>query len=251
VTTQELKAAHRHCSRNRDELSRSTNAGCFFCLRIYPATDIEEWTDDGMTAICAHCPTDSVIGDGGWPLSAAFLREMCEYWFSATVVSEYGVSDATPAPCCPILASALEFRPELLVQRSNGRIVIPVHDGEPQEGCRGRSGMEVSFCPWSGHPLRPVDRSSSATTTVPHACEVMTIAIQGEDLIVAFDAPRSRYLLPVFDGAPDENCLGSDGIEILFCPWCGVTLSGEAILPGGNLESYRTKLPFGTKSPRF
>ncbi len=78
----DLTAAHRHCTRNREELTRSSLCGCFYCLAIYSPQDITEWTDDGQTAICAKCPVDSVVGSAsGLPITRTFLEQMYERWF--------------------------------------------------------------------------------------------------------------------------------------------------------------------------
>jgi len=145
----------------------------------------------------------------------------------------------------------LAFQPTLLDRRKNGTVIIPVHDGDPADGCLGRSGIAIGFCPWSGDPLRPIDRSDSLDDAgAPHACESMKSATNGEDLIVVYDPHRSKYLLPIFDGTPDLNCLGADGIEIDFCPWCGARLiEGEE--EGKSLELHRARLPYGTHNPRF
>ena len=75
--------AHPHCGNNRDELERSTKAGCFYCCEIYQASFIDEWIDDETTAMCPKCGIDSVIGDAsGFPVTEkAFLKAMNEVWF--------------------------------------------------------------------------------------------------------------------------------------------------------------------------
>ncbi|SEC52948.1 hypothetical protein SAMN05443244_3683 [Terriglobus roseus] len=74
--------AHKHSRHHRAELERSEVCGCFYCLSIYPPTQIVEWIDDGQTAICAKCPVDSVIGSAsGCPITAEFLELMHSHWF--------------------------------------------------------------------------------------------------------------------------------------------------------------------------
>lgn len=74
--------AHKHSSKHRAELEKSEKCGCFFCLRIYSPSEIEDWTDGENTAICPHCSVDSVIGDAsGYPITKEFLQEMRSYWF--------------------------------------------------------------------------------------------------------------------------------------------------------------------------
>jgi hypothetical protein len=78
----QVLAAHKHSSKHRAELEKSEKCGCFFCLRIYSPSEIEDWTDGDNTAICPHCSVDSVIGDAsGYPITKEFLQEMRNYWF--------------------------------------------------------------------------------------------------------------------------------------------------------------------------
>ena len=77
-----VREAHKHCSKHRAEISSSEMCGCFYCLEIFEAREIEDWTDDGQTALCAKCGIDSVIGSSsGFPIAKEFLQEMHKYWF--------------------------------------------------------------------------------------------------------------------------------------------------------------------------
>ena len=78
-----IKLAHKHSANHRDELSNSRACGCFYCCTIFKATDIDDWCDDGKTAICPNCGIDSVIGDAsGFPVASEdFLKLMAQYWF--------------------------------------------------------------------------------------------------------------------------------------------------------------------------
>ena len=82
-----FKAAHPHSIHNRIELSRSTAAGCFFCLETYEAGRISHWGDvENDTACCPVCGFDAVLGDAsGFPISdPTFLAEMKAIWFDGT-----------------------------------------------------------------------------------------------------------------------------------------------------------------------
>lgn len=35
--------------------------GCFHCLRVYDATEVIDWIDDGETPLCPHCGVDAVM----------------------------------------------------------------------------------------------------------------------------------------------------------------------------------------------
>ncbi|CDX58638.1 hypothetical protein MPL3365_30224 [Mesorhizobium plurifarium] len=39
----ELRQAHKHSSDHRQEVESSLICGCFFCLSVYPPSDIQEW----------------------------------------------------------------------------------------------------------------------------------------------------------------------------------------------------------------
>ncbi len=79
-------AAHAHCSKHRDELMRSESCGCFYCLHVFPPSEIREWVDviddQGTTALCPYCEIDSVIGSAsGYPIENHFLKKMNKHWF--------------------------------------------------------------------------------------------------------------------------------------------------------------------------
>ena len=75
--------AHGHSSNHRHEIERSKVVGCFYCCETYRPSLIDEWIDDGSTAMCPKCGIDSVIGDvSGFPVNdKAFLKAMNEAWF--------------------------------------------------------------------------------------------------------------------------------------------------------------------------
>lgn len=55
--------ALKHSMRNRGEIERSKRCGCYSCTAVFDASEICEWVDGGLTAICPHCGIDAVIGD--------------------------------------------------------------------------------------------------------------------------------------------------------------------------------------------
>ena len=78
----DIVSAHTGSDHHRDELRRSAECGCFYCLGIYPPDLIDEWVDDGQTALCPECGIDSVIGSAsGYPIETDFLQRMREHWF--------------------------------------------------------------------------------------------------------------------------------------------------------------------------
>jgi hypothetical protein len=89
--------AHKHSSAHRQELMASGICGCFYCLKIFEPTKVNEWTDYppgtqegqelvlGTTALCPCCGIDSVIGDrSGFPITGQFLAQMKQRWFGSS-----------------------------------------------------------------------------------------------------------------------------------------------------------------------
>ena len=81
-STEQLKAAHKHASRNRDAISRSDLCGCFYCEAVYPAAAVEKYTYP-EDALCPKCGIDSVLADAdnAEHVHKAFLKAMYEHWF--------------------------------------------------------------------------------------------------------------------------------------------------------------------------
>ena len=82
-----LEIAHEHSSSHRTEIEKSSLCGCFYCLRVYPVEEIQQWIGDGCeaTAICPYCCVDAIIADAsGYPLDEEFLQEMSELWFEVS-----------------------------------------------------------------------------------------------------------------------------------------------------------------------
>jgi len=88
MTQPDYAAAHKHSFKNREEVLASEVCGCFYCLAVFPPSEIRSWCDEvagvGLTAICPRCSVDSVIGAASkLPMSAAFLRAMKRKWFDS------------------------------------------------------------------------------------------------------------------------------------------------------------------------
>ena len=76
--------AHKHCIENRAEVEASALCGCFYCMSIYPPSEIVDWIEDreALTADCPRCGIDAVIGSAsGFPITPEFLNLMNEHWF--------------------------------------------------------------------------------------------------------------------------------------------------------------------------
>lgn len=80
-------SAHYFSSNHKPELEKDRACGCFYCLRIFAPSQIEEWIIDQRgdprgTAICPYCGVDAIIGESsGYPITREFLEKMKEYWF--------------------------------------------------------------------------------------------------------------------------------------------------------------------------
>jgi hypothetical protein len=80
--------AHKRSIYHKREIINSEICGCFYCKKIFPPSEIEEWTDTSKpeaehTAFCPYCGIDSVIGSkSGYPITEKFLSRMNKHWFS-------------------------------------------------------------------------------------------------------------------------------------------------------------------------
>ena len=80
--TEDHTSAHEWSSYHRETLKESSLCGCFYCLEVFPPTEIEDWTDDDDTALCPKCGIDSVIGSvSEYPIEREFLKKMHDRWF--------------------------------------------------------------------------------------------------------------------------------------------------------------------------
>jgi hypothetical protein len=79
----DFQAARRSSSRHRGFVEQSDLCGCFYCIQVFPPSEIRVGADsDGVTAICPKCGIDPVLpGAAGFPLSRAFLSNMNRHWF--------------------------------------------------------------------------------------------------------------------------------------------------------------------------
>ncbi|MBQ7705623.1 MAG: cytoplasmic protein [Selenomonadaceae bacterium] len=72
--------AHEKSFNNFDAIQKSQKCGCFFCERIFPAGEVEDWTSDN-TAFCPYFGMDSVVQDYNVKVTSHFLRRMNAEWF--------------------------------------------------------------------------------------------------------------------------------------------------------------------------
>lgn len=77
------------CARfNRAILETVRKCGCYYCLKLYSPSEIEEWSSEPRegvekcTAICPYCGVDAVLAESSkYPLTKDFLREMRKEFF--------------------------------------------------------------------------------------------------------------------------------------------------------------------------
>ena len=88
-TKSELLLAHKASFLNHDAIKTSSEAGCFFCRKVFPANEVKAWVTErcgGKTAKCPHCDTDSVLASSsGYPLTRQFLGAMYWHWFGRSL----------------------------------------------------------------------------------------------------------------------------------------------------------------------
>jgi hypothetical protein len=88
----DFDSLHRYSSNNRELLSKSDLAGCFYCGSIFSPREIQDWVDgkqvesgdleDGVTALCPRCGIDSVLpATAAITLTEELLTEMHDHWF--------------------------------------------------------------------------------------------------------------------------------------------------------------------------
>jgi len=68
--------------KNKALLDISSKAGCYGCCKIFDASEIVKYTDDGNTGLCPYCLVDAVVGDAsGYALTEDSLKVANKYWF--------------------------------------------------------------------------------------------------------------------------------------------------------------------------
>jgi len=81
----DMKSAHKN--QNRSQTLESESCGCFYCLEIFPPSEIDTWSDEdemgiAQVAWCPKCGIDAVIASkSGFPINKEFLCKMNAYWF--------------------------------------------------------------------------------------------------------------------------------------------------------------------------
>lgn len=66
--------------KNRERLARESTCSCYQCIRQFPTSEITEWVDGGLTALCPHCDVDALLPGA---VAMDLLARMHERWFCA------------------------------------------------------------------------------------------------------------------------------------------------------------------------
>lgn len=70
-----------HAMKNKKFIDESEMCGCYNCMQTFSKNDIEQWTDNGQTAICPHCSVDTVLAQSYMNLDKENLQRIHNYWF--------------------------------------------------------------------------------------------------------------------------------------------------------------------------
>ncbi len=77
-----LSDIHQHTADHRDEILNSSRCFCIYCMHEFKSDEIDDWIDEGDTALCPHCGIDAVIGDAsGFNLTPDLLHRLHKAYF--------------------------------------------------------------------------------------------------------------------------------------------------------------------------
>ncbi len=71
--------------KNRTLIEKSSKCGCTYCLSVFLPETIQEWLDDGQTAICPECRVDAVVCSEQTSIEKSDLAKMHEESFGKAV----------------------------------------------------------------------------------------------------------------------------------------------------------------------
>ncbi|MFN2212723.1 MAG: hypothetical protein ACK2UE_06595 [Anaerolineales bacterium] len=86
----DLFNATKYAFNNRDELIQSDICGCYYCINMFPSSEIVEWVwerksnlESDQTGICPYCGIDSIIGsESGIPICVDILYTLNRLFFN-------------------------------------------------------------------------------------------------------------------------------------------------------------------------
>lgn len=80
----------KHSSCNKEGVLLSRECGCFYCMRLFPASAVRKWTDQGQTALCPLCGMDTVLPEAllDRPLTVELLEGLGSEQFLVKLPSQ-------------------------------------------------------------------------------------------------------------------------------------------------------------------
>lgn len=90
----EADAIARQSLRNRARVTAAAHCGCFYCLAVFPGSAMQEWVDNGQTALCPRCGVDAVLAD---VTDRETLRLLHQLRFEETVGAAERITEAGSA----------------------------------------------------------------------------------------------------------------------------------------------------------
>lgn len=77
-----MKKLHAYSSHNKELIENAEKCYCFYCKKSFGKNEINNYTDNGQTALCPHCGIDSVLPDSiEENIDNKTLSDMNKYWF--------------------------------------------------------------------------------------------------------------------------------------------------------------------------
>lgn len=77
-----MEKLHAYSSHNKELIKSSNNCYCFYCKSTILSSDINDYIDEGNTALCPNCGIDSIIPDSvNEVIDEQVLDDMNKYWF--------------------------------------------------------------------------------------------------------------------------------------------------------------------------
>lgn len=77
-----IERLHTYSTHNKEAVEASKKCYCYHCLQTFESSEIKAFADDGQTAVCPNCLTDSIIPDSvDETIDENTLSMMHEYWF--------------------------------------------------------------------------------------------------------------------------------------------------------------------------
>ncbi len=82
----DFEQLHTFSFMNEELIKQVKRCGCFYCLKMFNSSEIENWVKDGdtRTALCPYCCVDSVLpesNDGTYELNEELLKKMYKKFF--------------------------------------------------------------------------------------------------------------------------------------------------------------------------